>query len=210
MSNREWKRPGSSKDKAHFERDPTFPPEGEEDKYNCRFDSGRMKKVTCPECNVVHDAWTGGSEDASEPVKPEPGSIIICSECGSINELTEDWKLEKADLDELAEAMVAQSEVAQALMLGLMQVAHMSAVKKQILALQEKCRQYYKDGDVEFAKKVAGIDIPPGSKVGVLDQSELRMVYNRMCQTGEDQIGVLKKSDIEEMFEAAGVPLKHD
>lgn len=209
MPNRDWKRPGSNRDKAYFEREPTKPPEEEESKYDCRLDTGRMKKVNCPECDATHDAWTGAGTDASDPVKPTPGSIIICSECASINRLTEDWTLEKADLDELAEMLSDAPEHARNLMMAMLQAGNKIAAKKNILALQEKCRQYYKGGDAEFVKQLTGgeVEIPKDSKVAVLDEMELRMVYKHMVATGTDQIGNLTKAAIEEMFERVGASL---
>jgi len=50
--------------------------------------SGEMPPVTCPKCGEVHDGWTNLEEGSEE--KPEPGAIIVCGDCGNINEIQED------------------------------------------------------------------------------------------------------------------------
>jgi hypothetical protein len=49
---------------------------------------GNLPPATCPKCGNVHDGWTNLDEDSEE--SPEPGAIIVCGDCGNINEIQED------------------------------------------------------------------------------------------------------------------------
>lgn len=191
-----------SDENVWLEKEPTFPKEG--DNYNCRIDTGKMKGATCPECSDVHDAWTGLGENPNEVVMPSPGSIIICSSCGSINELTEDHQLVKTDIEELGKSLAEAGPMAQQFFEVLMKAVHLECARKDLEALRESYRRWCNNGDAAFVKEEFGLDVPSDAKVAILTEGELLRIHAYMVANGLDHVGKLTKAGIEKMFADAG------
>lgn len=168
-------------------------------------DEGKMQPVTCPNCGNVHDQWTY-LRDSDEANKPEPGSYIICSNCGSLNQLTKEWNLNEADFSELAMLMASRNESAIQIFQVLYGFARCKSAARQLKQLQEKCGRYFEDGDAGFVRMLReeyGMripELPPGSNICVLDEYELRVIHRHMVNTGLDQVGILSREEIEKIL----------
>lgn len=42
-------------------------------------------KRACPNCGAAHDAYTAAHDEAHSEVKPSPGDLMVCGDCGSVN-----------------------------------------------------------------------------------------------------------------------------
>lgn len=75
--------------------------------------TGRMQPVVCPVCHTKQD---GFMPIATETDMPEPGAIMLCFFCTTVNELQENWTLRAVVGEELDTILNEDDELFQAVM----------------------------------------------------------------------------------------------